>query len=129
MDTPSSAQTSSLPILSRGTEGPPPCEEPGPVLLTLLLPGDAAKRAQALPAQEVPEDGGEGVSANLGGLLHPHLALGLPAPRLADLRALCAGVCVAAAGEGACQALLGGHHLEPVPCGTRGAGGGEGGEK
>lgn len=59
VNTPSSAQTSSLPMLSQGTEGPPPCRAQ-PVLLTSAARVMLPKRAQALPAQEVPEDGGKG---------------------------------------------------------------------
>lgn len=88
---------------------------------TLLAAGDAAEGAQALAAQEVPEDVGEGVAADLRGLLHPHLPLGLAAARLADLGALGARVRVAAPREGARQALLRRHHLEPVPCGAAAA--------
>ena len=76
--------------------------------LTLRSGSDAGEAAQALSAQKVSKDVSEGASpsAHLGALLHPYLPLGLPPAGFADLRALGAGVGVAAAGECPGQPLL-----------------------
>ena len=52
------------------------------------FPGDEALFHCAKPSG-VPR--GPSKLHSISDYLHPHLALGLPAPRLADLRALCAG--------------------------------------
>lgn len=90
--------------------------------LTLGPASDAGEAAEALSAQKVSKNISEGASSSssssqLGALLHAHLPLGLSSPALADLRALRAGVGVAAAGERPGQPLLSRNHLEPISCG------------
>lgn len=91
---------------------------------TLVCAHRGCEGADALAGPEGPEGpegfrGGAGEGAtHAGRFLHVHLARGLAAARLADLRALRARVRVAAARERARQPLLRRHHLEPVPWGT-----------
>lgn len=91
---------------------------------TLMCARGGCEGADALAGPEGPEGpeglrGGPGEgAAHAGRFLHVHLARGLPAARLADLRALRARVGVAAARERARQPLLRRHHLEPVPWGA-----------
>lgn len=77
-------------------------------VLTLGSGSDAGEAAQALSAEKISKNISEGASssAHLGALLHPYLPLCLPAAGFADLRALGAGVGVAAAGESPGQPLL-----------------------
>lgn len=69
---------------------------------------------ETLTPQELSKHVPEGVSPDLGTLLHAHLPLGLPRPCLTNLCALRSRVRVTATRERARMPLLGRHHLEPI---------------
>lgn len=69
---------------------------------------------EALTPQELSKHVPEGVSPDLGTLLHAHLPLGLPRLCLTNLCALRARVRVTAARESARMPFLGRHHLKPI---------------